>query len=60
MRASINLKLQSHQKNAIQARIHKLALEEEKAKKRINDTKREADFLSRIQNDKKEAEMRKI
>ena len=60
MRATINLKLQSHHKNSIQSRLFKLAKEEERAKKRITDANREAEFLQRIANDKKEAEIRKL
>jgi len=38
----------AHQQNTIQARIIKLAKEEEKAKVRIRDAEKKADFVSHM------------
>ena len=56
MKANIKLKIQTHQKASIEARIMRLTKEEESAKIRINKTQRETDFLANIAREKERAQ----
>ena len=59
MKAKNNLKMQSHQQIALQARLIKLTKEEEKAHKRIRDAERKAEFIQQMHMQKQEKYMMK-
>ena len=48
MKAKNNLKMMAHNQKQIEARLTKLAKEEERARKRIKDAERKADFIAEI------------
>lgn len=60
MREHIKVKIQEHNQMQLQARIQKLSKENDRAKKRMMDTKRQEMFINKINNMKKnQYELRK-
>jgi len=59
MQAAIRVKMQEHQRQAIQARIRKLQVDEERAQKKICDAEREAAFVVKMQEEKEHGYMMK-
>jgi len=59
MQAAIRVKIQEHQRQAIEARIRKLQVDEERAQKKISDAEREAAFVAKMQEDKEQGYMMK-
>ena len=54
MQKNFQLKMMKHNNLTIESRILKLAKEEEKARKRINDAERQKKFLTQLSEQKKE------
>jgi len=52
MQAAIRVKMQEHQRQAIEARIRKLQVDEERAQKKISEAEREAAFVVKMQEEK--------
>lgn len=59
MKAKNNLKMMAHNQKQIEARLTKLAKEEERAQKRIKDAERKANFIAEMHAVKKTKMMQK-